>query len=87
METIIGFAAGYLAGAKEGKAGLERLKTSVEAIMKSQEARKLALEALSVAGMLVRSGSARGIGASASGIAELVMRRVSDTAAAKRRTR
>ena len=29
METIIGFAAGYLVGAKEGREGLERLKASV----------------------------------------------------------
>jgi hypothetical protein len=76
METIIGFAAGYLAGAKEGKEGLDRLKTSVEAIVKSREVRRLATDAVSVAGALVRRTSARGIGASASGVAELVMRRV-----------
>ena len=85
METLIGFAAGYLAGAKEGEAGLERLKSSAQAIMKSREARKLAAEAVSLAGALVRRTSARGIGASASGVAELVMRRVSETAIAKRR--
>jgi hypothetical protein len=86
METIIGFAAGYLAGAKEGKAGLERLRTSVEAIVKSQEARKLAAEAVSLAGALLRRSSARGVGASASGVARLVMRRVSESAVAKRRS-
>lgn len=87
METIIGFAAGYLVGVKEGQAGLDRLKNSVEAIVKSREARKLAREAATVAGMLVRNGSARGIGASASGVAHLVMRRFSETAIAKRRSR
>lgn len=87
METIIGFAAGYLAGAKEGPAGLERLKSSVQAIVKSKEARRLATEAVSVAGMLVRSGSARGIGAGASGVADLVIRRVSERATAQRRAR
>jgi hypothetical protein len=85
METLIGFAAGYLAGAKEGEAGLERLKSSVQAIVKSPEARKLAAEAVSLAGALIRRTSARGIGASASGVAELVMRRMSQTAIAKRR--
>jgi len=85
METIIGFAAGYLAGAKEGKAGLDRLKTSVEAIVKSPEVRRLGAEAVSLAGTLVRRTSARGIGATASGVAELVMRRVSDRSIAKRR--
>lgn len=86
METIIGFAAGYLAGAKEGEAGLERLKSSVQAIVKSPEARRLAGDAVSLAGMLVRRTSARGIGASASGVAELVMRRVNDRTIAKRRS-
>jgi len=37
------------------------------------------------AAMLVRHSSARGLGATASGVADLVMRRVSDTATAKRR--
>jgi len=85
METIIGFAAGYLVGAKEGEAGLERLRNSVEAIAKSPEARKLAAEAVSLVGMLVRRTSARGVGASASGVTELVRRRLSDGAIAKRR--
>lgn len=86
METIIGFAAGYLAGAKDGKAGFERLKTSFEAIVKSAETRRLATEAMSLAGMIARRTSARGVGASANGVAELVMRRVSGSAAAKRRS-
>jgi len=84
METIIGFAAGYLVGSKEGKAGYERLKASVQAIAKSKEARRLAADAASLAGMLARQASARGIGASASGVAELVLRRVNESAIAKR---
>jgi hypothetical protein len=59
METIIGFAAGYLVGAKEGRDGLARLKSSVESIAKSPEARRLAAEAMSFAGMMVRTTSAR----------------------------
>ena len=86
METIIGFAAGYLAGAKEGKAGLERLKTSVEAIVKSPETRRLVTEAMSLAGMIVRRASALGVGASASSVAGHVMRRVSEPGAAQRRS-
>jgi hypothetical protein len=85
METIIGFAAGYLAGAKEGKDGPDRLKTSVEAIVRSREARRLAAEAVSLAGVIVRRTSARGIGATASGVAELVMRRFSETTSTKQR--
>lgn len=84
METIIGFAAGYLVGSKEGKAGYERLKASVQAIAKSQEVRRLASDGASLAGMLMRQASARGLGASASGVAEIVMRRVNESAIAKR---
>jgi len=87
METIIGFAAGYLAGARDGRAGLERLKTSVEAIAKSPQARKMAAEAVSVAGMIVGRSSARGLGATASGVADIVMRRVTETAIARRQAR
>jgi hypothetical protein len=79
METIIGFAAGYLVGAKEGREGIDRLKTSVEAIAKSPEARRMAAEALSLAGIVLRQASARGIGASATGIADLVMRRMTQS--------
>jgi uncharacterized protein with PhoU and TrkA domain len=77
METIIGFAAGYLVGAKEGRAGFDRLKSSVQAIAKSPEARRMAAEAMSLAGVIVRQTSARGIGTSASEAAELVLRRIS----------
>jgi len=45
METIIGFVAGYLAGSREGRAGLDRLRTSWHAIRTSPEVRKLASEA------------------------------------------
>jgi len=76
METIIGFAAGYLVGAREGKDGFDRFKTSVEAIAKSPEARRMAAEAMSLAGIVMRQASARGLGASASGVAELVVRRL-----------
>jgi hypothetical protein len=84
METIIGFAAGYLVGTREGKAGLDRLKTSVQAIAKSPEARRLAGQAVSLTGMMVRQTSARGVGATASGVAELVLRRVSESVNARR---
>jgi hypothetical protein len=84
METIIGFVAGYLAGAKEGKEGLDRLKSSVEAIARSPEVRRMATEAMSLTGTLMRRASARGITTTASGVAELVMRRVSESGLTRR---
>jgi hypothetical protein len=62
METIIGFLAGYLVGAREGKDGLERLKTSVNAIRSSPEVRKMASDALVLAEQMVKRAPAGGIG-------------------------
>jgi hypothetical protein len=54
METIIGFVAGYLVGSREGKAGLERLKTSWQTIRNSPEVRKMATDAITMAEQVVR---------------------------------
>ncbi len=61
METIIGFVAGYLAGSREGKAGLERLRTSWHAITTSPEVRKMASDAVVLAEQMVRRAPAGGI--------------------------
>jgi len=61
MEAIIGFVAGYLVGTREGKAGLERLKTSWHAIRTSPEVRKLATDAISMAEQVVRQAPIGGI--------------------------
>jgi hypothetical protein len=61
METIIGFVAGYLAGSRDGKAGLERLKTSWHAITTSPEVRKMASDAIVFAEQVVRRAPAGGI--------------------------
>jgi hypothetical protein len=61
METIIGFVAGYLVGTREGKAGLERLKTSWNAIRTSPEVRKLAVDAVTMAEQVIRRAPVGGI--------------------------
>ncbi len=61
METILGFVAGYLVGTREGKAGLERLKTSWNTIRSSPEVRKLATDAITMAEQVVRRVPAGGI--------------------------
>jgi hypothetical protein len=61
MEAIIGFVAGYLVGSREGKAGLERLKTSWKAIRSSPEVRKLVTDGLSMAEQAVRQAPIGGI--------------------------
>jgi len=64
METIIGFVAGYLVGSREGKAGLERLKTSWHAIKASPEVRKMAVDAVTMAEQVVRRAPIGGISGS-----------------------
>jgi hypothetical protein len=62
METIIGFVAGYLAGSRDGKEGLARLRESADAIRNSPEARRMAAEGLMFAGAMLRQAVAgRGI--------------------------
>ncbi len=62
METIIGFAAGYLAGSAEGSAGPNRLRSSLRAIANSQEARRLATEGIALASTVLRQVATRGVG-------------------------
>jgi hypothetical protein len=64
MGTIIGFVAGFLVGTREGKAGLERLKTSWNTIRSSPEVRKLAVDAVTMAEQVVRRAPIGGIGGS-----------------------
>lgn len=80
METIIGFAAGYLAGTKAGRDGLERMRSTVRAIAQSPEARRLATEAVTVGSAIVGRGSAKGAAKSATGLARLLIRQLTEPA-------
>jgi hypothetical protein len=60
METILGFVAGYLVGTREGKDGLERLRSSWHSIRTSPEVRRLATEALTFAETAVRQSAGGG---------------------------
>jgi len=63
METLIGFAAGYIAGCKDGPDGVKRLRESAAEILNSGEVKRLAGEAMSFAeALLRRSASGRGRG-------------------------
>ena len=76
METLIGFVAGYLAGCQDGQDGLKRLRASVEAIMKSDETKRVAAEAMSFAEIVVRRAAS---GRSLSGtVTDMLVRRASE---------
>ena len=75
METIVGFV-GYLAGCREGKEGLTRLRSSWHSIRTSPEVRKLAAEAVTVAEMAVRQVSGRGgLGGAVDDVRDMLVRR------------
>jgi hypothetical protein len=75
MEAIIGFVAGYLTGSREGRAGLERLRTSWHAIRTSPEVRKLASEAVVIAEATARRAASGGLGGTVSGVSDLIANR------------
>jgi hypothetical protein len=63
METIFGFVAGYLAGCRDGKDGVKRLRESLQAILESGEVRRLTAEAMTMAEVTARRAiSGRGLG-------------------------
>ena len=72
MEAIIGFVAGYLTGSREGRAGLERLRTSWHAIRTSPEVRRLASEAVVIAEATVRRAASGGLSGTVSGVTDLI---------------
>jgi hypothetical protein len=78
METVIGFAAGFLVGTQEGRAGLERLRTSLRAIATSPQTRRAASHALTIAAGMARQAAAKGFGETASGVTSAVLRRVAE---------
>ncbi|HTT00221.1 MAG TPA: hypothetical protein VMI33_26780 [Streptosporangiaceae bacterium] len=79
METLVGFVAGYLVGTREGRDGLQRLRTSWHSIRTSPEVRKLATEAVAVAEMAVRRTSGRGglgsLGGAVGEVTDMLVRR------------
>jgi len=76
METILGFVAGYLVGTREGKDGLERMRSSLRSIRTSPEVRKLAADAISMVEATVRQRSGRaGIGGAVGNVTDMLVRR------------
>ena len=75
MEAIIGFVAGYLVGSREGQAGLERLRTSWQAIRTSPEVRRLAGEAAVIAEATVRRAASGGLSGTLGGVTDLLANR------------
>lgn len=75
METLVGFAVGYLVGVTHGSEGSRRLLDAWQAISRSEEVRGLLATGLSVVGGLAGRALARSGGAVAGNLAEAVAER------------
>jgi hypothetical protein len=69
METVIGFIAGYLVGTSQGRAGLAKVRSSVEAIAASPELRRMAADGAGIAGVVVKQATRRGVSGAATEVA------------------
>ena len=72
METIIGFVAGYLTGASEGREGMARARKSLDAIRTSPEVRRMVADGVGLAqgilGRIAKGGLTGAIG----GVTDLI---------------
>ena len=75
METIIGFVVGFIVGTREGRAGVDRLRTSWHSIRTSPEVHRLAREATTVAESVARQAAKGGLGETIGGVTEMLMRK------------
>lgn len=58
---MIGFIAGYLVGASQGRDGMARVRKSLEAIAASPDSRRLAAQATGIAGTVRKQATSRGL--------------------------
>jgi hypothetical protein len=84
METLIGFAVGFLVGTQQGRDGLERLRANVEAISRSPEVHHLLRTGLAVASAAARQVMTTGGGALVSGAVNTLGRKANDSLAGRR---
>ena len=75
METIIGFVAGYLVGSRDGREGLERLRTSWRAIRTSPEVHRLVADTVVVAESTLRRAATGGLSGTVHTVSDLISSR------------
>lgn len=72
METLIGFAIGFVVGTRQGKDGLRTLRRSFDAIRTSPEVRELLSGGVAVAGSMARQVLTGGAGPVLASVVEAV---------------
>lgn len=72
METIIGFVAGYLTGISQGREGMERARTSLQAIRTSPEVRRMVADGMGLAQVVLGRVAKGGLSGAIGGVSELL---------------
>lgn len=85
METLIGFAIGYMIGTRQGQDGMRRALESLDAIRNSPEVRKMVAGGAGVAGSMVQQLLGSGVGAVVGGTVETLVRKATDALAGEER--
>ena len=75
METFIGFVVGFVVGTREGREGLERLRSSWRTIRNSPEVRRLAHQGATLAESAARQAAKGGLGETIGGLTGVLIRR------------
>jgi hypothetical protein len=76
MLALVGFAIGYMVGAKEGQAGLERMMSATKTVLGSDEFKDFLEGAQALAGQVVKQGLEQFGGAAASEGRNLLSKRL-----------
>ena len=72
METIIGFIAGYLTGVSQGRAGMERARSSLDEIRKSPEVRRMVADGVGLAQVVLGRVAKGGFSGAIGGVSDLI---------------
>ncbi len=80
METLIGFAVGYVVGTRQGRDGLRKTRESFDAIRTSPEVRQLVATGVSLAGSTMKQLLSGGAGPMLGGVVDAVSRKAKEMA-------
>lgn len=78
METLIGFAIGYVVGTQQGREGLQKVRDSLGAILKSDDFRNVLSMSAAVSGDAVKTILSGGAGPVLAEVVELASRKADE---------
>ena len=75
METLIGFVVGFMVGTQQGRDGLARMRSSVDAIRNSPQTRQAVVTGIAIAGSAAKQVLGGGAGAVLTGAVDAFSRK------------